>query len=167
MSNNNTGSPGKQSDVWKVLHGAPPTPLPPRRDPDRNPIPAPTAGQQQKAALAAQQVPYSSPNAVGGNSPGQLSNQQQIYSTGSLDTLHLPPAAYTANARGAGQLRSSLDNLVFRQQFNGLSSPEQQQYGGVRQAWGAGGPAAPTGRLLPSLDGNITQVCSAREGGGA
>lgn len=145
-----------------MLHGAPPTPPAPRRDPDRNPVPVPNAGQQQKAALSAQQASYGTLISHTGNSPGQLALYQHNYSAGNLDTLHLPAAVQQGNPRGAGAgqqlLRSSLDELNFRQQYGGASSPEQLQYGVAKQAWGTGGPAAPTGKLLPNADTSSLQV---------
>lgn len=65
-----SGSSPHQSTVWKVLHGAPPTPQPQRRDPDRSPQQQQHAGQQQKAAAAAAAAHASRPL-------DQLSHAQQ------------------------------------------------------------------------------------------
>lgn len=157
-SRSNNSSPVKQSDIWKVLHGAPPTPPPPRRDPDRNPVPAPTAGQQQKA-FAGLQAGNGSLDTAGGR-PAQLSQHQHTYSAGSLDTLNPTFAPSSGNFRPAGQpaLRNSWDDLAFRQNMNGIPAAEQQQFGGARQAWGTGGPVASSGKYLPSLDFGGSQV---------
>jgi hypothetical protein len=126
------GSPHRPTDVWKVLHGAPPTPPAPRRDPDRSP--QPNAGQQQKAAAGGMGSPGMPLPA--GSSPihGAGMGRHHGTLTSSLDTMQLPPGSL---------LRSSLDDIMQLQR-------QQQQYAApAKQALGT---AAPSGKLLPSLD---------------
>lgn len=131
-------SPHRTTNVWKVLHGAPPTPPAPRRDPDRNP--QPNAGQQQKAAAAAEGMGSPGMPMPAASSPSQAAGLGRHHHTlnSSLDTLQLPPGS---------MLRSSLDDIMQLQRQQQQQLLQQQH--GAKQAWGAN---APSGKLLPPLD---------------
>lgn len=151
----------KQSDVWKVLHGAPPTPPAPRRDPDRNPVPIPTAGQQQRAAaLAAQQAEHANMRTYADDG-AKVTGLQHSYSAGSPELLHTQGTTHHRQLMAAesGQLllRGSLDELMMQQQYRSSPSPDHQQFGHTKQAWGPTA-TAPTGKLLPYPAASSPQV---------
>lgn len=131
-----SGSPHHQSStVWKVLHGAPPTPPAARRDPDR----FPNAGQQQKAAAAGQAAPAS---------PGSyLQQQQQQYQhqtiglSSSAVSLQLSPTLHKTSGPSIMHQHSiSMDDSILQQQQGVYPGDMQQQTlqhqtSASRQAW--------------------------------
>lgn len=137
-----SNSPHQSTTVWKVLHGAPPTPPPARRDPDRHP--QPNAGQQQKAAIAAGL--HSAPA-----SPGSyLQQQQQQYQqqqtlqglSSSAVSLQLSPSLHGTlrHQQNMHQHSSSLDDATFlhyaHQGDTQLQQQQQmQQQSPSKQAW--------------------------------
>jgi hypothetical protein len=137
-----SGSPHQSSTVWKVLHGAPPTPPPARRDPDRHPV---NAGTQQKAAAAAAAAGlHSAPASPGASSYLQQQQQQQYQQqqaaamglSSSAVSLQLSPSLHGTAAAGAlrHQHSSSMDDGAFLHQgYAGAFAGDLQQP--HKQAW--------------------------------
>ncbi len=143
-----------QSTVWKVLHGAPPTPPAVRRDPDRHPHI--NAGQQQKQAAAAT-----------AGSPSSLYPPQQhtMGLSSSAVSLQLAPTLQhnTAGLQQHHQHSISMDDAALlhhhhagyaagdlQQQMHmqPQGSPNKQAWPSLSSPKGQGSPAgSPWGRL--------------------
>ena len=129
----------QSTTVWKVLHGAPPTPPPARRDPDGHP----NAGQQQKAAAAAAASPHHHQQ-----QHNQHRQHMQALSSSAV-SLQLAPSLHST-APGASwhqqhlQHSSSMDEAFLQHQQLASSGDmqlmQQQQHQQVllspsKQAW--------------------------------
>lgn len=139
-----------RSTVWKVLHGAPPTPPPARRDPDRN------AGHQQKqaaaAATAASQSPYPHQQHTMGLSSSAVSLQLSPtlqHSTSGLHQHHQHSMSMDDAAllhhQHPGFPGGDLQQQMHMQQ---QGSPNKQAWPSLSSPKGQGSPAgSPWGRL--------------------
>lgn len=173
-------SPKHQSStVWKVLHGAPPTPPPARRDPDRHP--QPHAGQQQKeaAAAAAAALQVSSPAGQTTTYRQQQPTQYQQQTHGlssSAVSLQLSPSLHNTTGRHQPlQHSSSMDDGFLHLQQTAYQADMPMPVAQNKQGWptlsspkGQANASSPWGKL-PSvstasspdhdLHASRTQVC--------
>jgi hypothetical protein len=131
----------ESKDVWKVLHGAPPTPPPQRRDPDRFPQTVPGSELQQQQ----QQQGAWSPGPPGAGLRISSSGIQLQPISHMRYSLEDPPLAgqgeFSPNgAKGWGP----------RWAGGGRSPGPPAAAGGPLAGWSLEGPAG--GKLLPPLD---------------
>jgi hypothetical protein len=139
----NANRKNESKDVWKVLHGAPPTPPPQRRDPDRFPQTVPGSELQQQQQQ--QQQGAWSTGSPGAGLRISSSNIQLQPISHMRFSLEDPPLAGPGDSLSPNGAKGWAPRWA-----GGVRSPGPPAAAGPLAGWALEGPAG--GKLLPPLD---------------